>query len=52
MKLFSRDLNPSPYLPHPTSIYTCEVTTVPRTHDSEKKKRLTKLSVNKFEFVQ
>ena len=38
MKLSFRDLNPSPYLPHPTSIYTCEVTTVPRTHDSEKKK--------------
>ena len=30
MKLPPRDLNPHPYLPHPTSIYTCRVTTVPR----------------------
>ena len=30
MKLSLGDLNPSPYPPHPTSIYTCGVTTTPK----------------------
>ena len=30
MKLSPRDLNPSPYPPHPTSTYTCEVTIAPK----------------------
>ena len=30
VKLPSRDLNPDPYPPHPTSIYTYGVTTAPR----------------------
>ena len=30
VKLPFGDLNPDSYLLHPTSIYTCEVTTVPR----------------------
>ena len=30
VKLPAGDLNPDPCLPHPTSIYTCRVTTVPR----------------------
>ena len=30
VKLPPRDLNSNPYLPYPTSSYTCEVTTTPR----------------------
>ena len=30
VKFPSGDLNPDPYPPHPTSIYTCEMTTAPR----------------------
>ena len=30
VKLFPGDLNPDPYPPHPTSIYTCGVTTASR----------------------
>ena len=30
VKLPPRDLNPDPYPPHLTSVYTCEVTTTPR----------------------
>ena len=30
LKLPLGDLNPSPYLPHPTIIYTCGVTIAPR----------------------
>ena len=30
MKLSPGDLNPDPYPPHPTSIYTCGVTTAPK----------------------
>ena len=32
IKLFLEDLNPSPYPPQPTNIYTCEVTTIPGVH--------------------
>ena len=32
VKLPLRDLNPGPCPPHPTSIYTCGVTTAPRLH--------------------
>ena len=35
MKLPLRDLNPNPYSPHPTSIYTCGVTTSPRVRGGE-----------------
>ena len=34
VKFPSEDLNPSPYLPHLTSIYTCRVTTAPTVRDS------------------
>ena len=30
VKLPPRNLNPTPWPPHPTSTYTCGVTTVPR----------------------
>ena len=30
VKLSPRDLNPGPYLPHPTSTYTYEMTVAPR----------------------
>ena len=30
VKLLPEDLNLDPYLPHPTSTYTCEVTIAPR----------------------
>ena len=30
VKLPSRDLNPDPYPPHPTNIYTCKVITAPK----------------------
>ena len=33
VKLPLRDLNPGHYLPHPTNIYTCRVTTAPRKSD-------------------
>ena len=33
MKLIPRDLNPNPYLPHPTSTYTCRVTIASRVCD-------------------
>ena len=33
VKLPLRDLNPGPYPPHPTSTYTCEVSTAPRVRD-------------------
>jgi len=32
IKLPPGDLNPGPYPPHPTSIYTCGVTTASRVH--------------------
>ena len=34
VKLISGDLNLDPYLPHPTSTYTCEVIFTPRVHSS------------------
>ena len=37
VKLPLGDLNPSPYLPHPTSIYTCGVTTAPRVRGGQPK---------------
>ena len=30
VKLLLENLNPDPYLLHPISIYTCEVTTAPK----------------------
>ena len=36
VELSFRDLNPDPYLLHPTSIYTYGVTTVVRMHGNEK----------------
>ena len=36
VKLPLGDLNPSPYPPHPTSIYTCGVITAPRVRDDAK----------------
>ena len=35
VKLPPRDLNLGPYPPHPTSMYTCGVTTTPRVCDGE-----------------
>ena len=35
VKLPPRDLNPDPYPPHLTSVYTCEVTTTPRVYNGE-----------------
>ena len=32
VKLSPGDLNPSPCPPHPTSTYTCEMTTAPKVH--------------------
>ena len=37
VKLPLGDLNPSSYLPHPTSIYTCGVTTAPRVRGGQPK---------------
>ena len=36
VKLHPEDLNPGPYHPHPTSIYTCGVTTTPRVRGGDK----------------
>ena len=33
MKLLHGDLNPNSYPQHPTSIYTCRMTTAPRVRD-------------------
>lgn len=35
VKLPPGDLNPSPYSPHPMSIYICGVTTIPRMRSSK-----------------
>ena len=35
VKLIPRDLNPGPYPPHPTSTYTCGVTTASMVHGGE-----------------
>ena len=32
VKFLPEDLNPGPCPPHPTNIYTCEVTTAPKVH--------------------
>ena len=34
VKLFSRDLNPSPCPPHFTNTYTCKLTIVPMMHSN------------------
>ena len=40
VKPISENLNPGPYLPPPTSIYTCRVTTAPKMRSKKKKKKL------------
>ena len=35
VKLYSRDLNPGPYPPHPTSTYTCGVATASTVYGGE-----------------
>ena len=35
VKLLPGDLNPDPYPPHPTNIYTYEVTTAPKVHGGQ-----------------
>ena len=40
VKLPPRDLNPDPYPLHPTSTYTCGVTTAPRVYGGNQNYRL------------
>ena len=50
VKFPSRDLNPDPCPPHPTSIYTCGVTTALRACGGAKD--IVKMEVELLEFIE
>ena len=51
VKLPSRDLNPSPCPPHPTSTYTCKVTITPRVCNDNMVWKF-KNEMNEIEFIE
>ena len=50
VKLRPGDLNPDPYLPHPTNIYICGITTIPKVHGNVTDCALNLIYNVKFQF--